>query len=134
MWYFLEMRQIVDVLGGMCSRVREKEGRREGEGVGQREEREGSRSVQSRKMGWEKEVGKCLVPRPSLTCVISMYNQEKQSEGNHFLRAELRRVPCIPAFSSAQLYCALIKRQSFYQLLCAKAKCYSILAYRKTQL
>ena len=61
------MRQIVDVSGGMRGRAREKdEGRREGERVGQWEEREGSRSIQSRKMGWEKGegVGKCLVPRP----------------------------------------------------------------------
>ena len=42
----------------MCGRARVKEeGRREGEGVGQQEEREGSRSVQSRKMGWEKGEG-----------------------------------------------------------------------------
>ena len=42
------------------------EGEGGGEGVGQWEEREGSRSVQSRKMGWEKGEGgqKCLVPRP----------------------------------------------------------------------
>ena len=52
----------------MCGRAREKEGdwKGEGEGIGQREEREGPRSVQSRKIGWEKgeRVKKCLVPRP----------------------------------------------------------------------
>ena len=61
------MRQIVDVSGGMCGRAREKEEeRREGEGVGQWEEREGPRSIKSRKMSWEKGegVGKCLEPRP----------------------------------------------------------------------
>ena len=42
------------------------EGKRGGEGFGQQEKREGSRSVQSRKMGWEKGEGvrKCQVPRP----------------------------------------------------------------------
>ena len=36
-----EMGQIVDVSGGMCGKAREKEeGRKEGEGVGLREERE----------------------------------------------------------------------------------------------
>ena len=40
------MRQVVDVSGGMCSKASEKEERRrEGEGVGQREEMEGSRSI-----------------------------------------------------------------------------------------
>ena len=44
-------------------------GRREGEGFGQWEEREGSWSIQSRKMGYEKRegVGKCLVSRQTRT-------------------------------------------------------------------
>ena len=51
------MRQVVDVSGGMRGKAREREeGRREGEGIGQWGEREGSRSIQSRK--------KSLQPRP----------------------------------------------------------------------